>query len=508
MGKRAERIALRIIMGCAALLLLAGNGTMGQGPSADTAEIGYRFQQLRDQVDSAAYAARASWAEHVVLSWQLGRGRTPTPAEYRLVTAVAREQGLPRSAVLSAAIAGEAPAPTWAQLREFLDRTGPQDLRITPGMAREAARLEASPGGPARADEAVRLDGAPAPKRSEAVKGSIVYQHYYGYIHAHTSLSDGVGTPDQAFAQARGAGLDFLGITDHGEAMGTLPGDRWNTLRTAADAADDPGAFAALAGFEWSHPTFGHLNVMNTDDFTHALATQSLKVFGQWVVDRPDAFATFNHPGDYDLLGTEFAHLPKVALSFVVPVVGIEVWNRSGDLDDYYYQCLWTSCVDTYMGDANRKRWFLGALGGQDNHDASWGIQNPMRTVVLATELTRAGIVDAYKERRFYVTEDSDLMLEFTADGFPVGSRVQEESGLFRVVACDGGGDQFEEVRFHRDGIVIESRAVSGNCIDTTFDDSATSGFHNYTVIVRQTDDENLDGRNDEAISSPIWTLP
>ena len=39
---------------------------------------------------------------------------------------------------------------------------------------------------------------------------------YFGNLHSHTSLSDGSGTPDQAYRHARYiADIDFLAITEH-----------------------------------------------------------------------------------------------------------------------------------------------------------------------------------------------------------------------------------------------------------------------------------------------------
>jgi hypothetical protein len=42
------------------------------------------------------------------------------------------------------------------------------------------------------------------------------YNVYYGMLHSHTSISDGSGTPSEAYEYARfTAELDFFGIADH-----------------------------------------------------------------------------------------------------------------------------------------------------------------------------------------------------------------------------------------------------------------------------------------------------
>ena len=43
------------------------------------------------------------------------------------------------------------------------------------------------------------------------------YNVYYGQFHSHTEVSDGSGTPDDAYRYARDtAKLDFFSISDHG----------------------------------------------------------------------------------------------------------------------------------------------------------------------------------------------------------------------------------------------------------------------------------------------------
>ena len=78
----------------------------------------------------------------------------------------------------------------------------------------------------------------------------------------------------------------------------------------------------------------------------------------------------------------------------------------------------------------------------------------------------------------------------------------------FSVQAWDAGGDTFEEVRLYRDGNLLETRPASGRFVRVWFDDSSATGSRYYYVIVTQTDDSDGNGRNDEAISSPIWIDP
>ena len=46
------------------------------------------------------------------------------------------------------------------------------------------------------------------------------YGLYFGQLHAHTNLSDGTGTVEQAFEHAANVeNLDFLALTDHSNSF-------------------------------------------------------------------------------------------------------------------------------------------------------------------------------------------------------------------------------------------------------------------------------------------------
>jgi len=248
--------------------------------------------------------------------------------------------------------------------------------------------------------------------------------------------------------------------------------------------------------------------VLNTPDYTNAIFNFGITRLYDWISDRPEAFARFNHPGDYDYLFIEFLHLRPYA-DAILQMVGIETWNGNDSFDDYYYDGSWFRFFDySYWDVGNLRGWYLGALGGQDNHRRHWGTLNEFRTAVLvdvAEELTREQIVDAYLNRRFYATEDKNLYLDLRCQGYPMGARLSGVSRQFHVTAWDGSDDTFREVRLYRNGSLLQTRAVSDNSIEVTFTDPSPTGPAYYYVIVRQNDDNDGNGRNDEAISSPIW---
>jgi hypothetical protein len=459
-------------------------------------------------MDSSKSIAAMPWDEYIVLLYERLQQREPTPREFAVLCGLHDQIGLTPSAALSMVLRGDLLCPSYEQIRAFLAGKASVPF-VSDTHSREVARRLAR-----LCETADWMESEPVPSVEQEVKQleiepdppDIRYNVYFGYLHAHCGLSDGEGTPTEAYAHARDVGgLDFFALTDHGEFLLLWPwDDKYAQLRDAAEQANEPGRFAALYGFEWSNPLLGHINVINAEDFTDCLRDFSIPAVYRWLERRPEAFGRFNHPGDYDYTGQEFLHF-RLFPKAVPQMIGIELWNESLGFDTYYYRGSWTEDA-SFLDVANRNGWQLGALGAQDNHSANWGTRNDFRTAVHAEELTREAIVDAYRHRRFYTTEDKDLYLDFRCAGFPMGSRVQDAPRQFRVTASDGSGDAFEEVRLYKNGMLFETRPVQGIVVDETFEDASADSNDYYYVIIRQTDDNDHNGHNDEAISSPIWT--
>ena len=74
--------------------------------------------------------------------------------------------------------------------------------------------------------------------------------------------------------------------------------------------------------------------------------------------------------------------------------IAVELWNRNTD----YFTRKGDNGV-RYYDEALQKGWYIGAGGGQDNHDRSWGVKNQSRMAVMAETLSRESIIEALKER-------------------------------------------------------------------------------------------------------------
>ena len=483
------------------------NGSMRP---ADAETIRQMMDTIIDVLDSSNYGELVSWDEHVVLVYELTQRREPSHLEFFLLQALRDTIGMRRSTVLSVALRGERRNTTWAQCRDFVRRVRFSDFQVDSrvrGIARRLGAIQHT-----EIIEALRqMENAAdmtqpigQPQREPPVQG-IRYKTYFGYLHAHSNLSDGQGDPLEAYTYAQLYGdLDFFALTDHGEDLDIWPWeDKWEELVDAAEALNQPGTYTTLWGFEWSNPILGHISVLNTPDYTNAIFTPWITEFYDWLMDRPEGFGRYNHPGEYDGFSAEFLHMELHPVA-VPQMVGMETWNGNKSFDTYYYDGSWESSY-SYWDEGNRQGWYLGALGGQDNHHPDWGTHNDFRTAVLATGLSREQIIEAYRNRRFYATEDKDLYLDFRCQGYPMGSHLYGVERRFKVKARDKSGDTFKEVRLYRNGELVKTKTVSGRRIRVRFKDLSRTGHDYYYVIVQQNDDNDDNGRNDEAISSPIW---
>lgn len=479
-------------------------------PPADTASIRADMERVITFMDGPAYAKSVSDSEHIVLSYQWAQDRQPTPEEFIVLSGNHDYPLFKRSEILAVALRGNDPSLTWERCRQFLTKQNARDFRGSPETRTIAEELEKTSLLKIQESTSFKKSSLPAkskrnyPQETTSVPGE-TYNVYFGYVHAHSDLSDGSGTPEEAYAYARDEGhLDFFSLTDHAEQLQLWPWtNKWQRLKNAAEAVYAPGTFVSLWGFEWANPLVGHINVLNSNGLTSLLDSFFLPEFYAWLETEPEAFGTFNHPGNCDDFGAEFRHMAYFE-NAAQQIVGIETANGSDSFERYYYSEGWETSY-SYWDEGNLNGWKLGPVIGQDNHGPDWGTKNPWRTAVLARELTREAIIDAYRQRRFYATEDPGLRLDFRCAGYPMGSSLQNAAAEFTVEASTNKAAAFEAIRLFRNGELLKTQVVSGNPVQAVFSDPEYTESAYYYVIVTETVDTDNNGRNDEAISAPIW---
>ncbi len=286
-------------------------------------------------------------------------------------------------------------------------------------------------------------------------------------LHNHTLLSDGAGRPEDAFASMRAAGLDVAAITDHTHGAGvstrTIGEADWRRLGELADAADEPGAFVAVRGFEWTSPSLGHMNVWGGRHWTRPLPLAedgaswraavpfgplddpaAVAAFYDWLhADADgqgggaDALVSFNHPGrEYGRFGGF-----RFDRRIVEQVVGLEMFNRS---DDYLFERVDTGRVSPLV-ECLDAGWRVGLIGVTDEHTPHWGFPVGLgRTGIWARGRDRAAVREAMLRRRLFATRERglrvDAVVRAAGGSAPMGSRIEHDRGDLRFELDVHGG--------------------------------------------------------------------
>ncbi|MQA14738.1 MAG: hypothetical protein GEV09_11350 [Pseudonocardiaceae bacterium] len=273
-------------------------------------------------------------------------------------------------------------------------------------------------------------------ERSSRITRGTVLAH--ADLHNHTVLSDGDGDPAEAFPSMRDAGLDVAALTDHavrgasveGTGAGGTPWiglDRagWRRTGELASAHDQPGEFTAIRGFEWSHPHLGHVNAWFTEDFTDIVTDAAMAQLYGWLTGAgrsATALAGFNHPGREPGCFSGFRYHEAARDQ----VVSLEMFNRT---EDYLFEGVARGATSPLVAclDAG---WRTGLLGVTDEHGEDWGLtEGKGRAGLWVTELSRAGVAEALRARRFFATRVSGLRVDATANGARMGSVLRHRSG-------------------------------------------------------------------------------
>ncbi len=316
---------------------------------------------------------------------------------------------------------------------------------------------------------------------------------YFGRLHTHSGVSDLAASAEAVFAAAaQTENLDFLAITDHSDSFtngtsgqltldGSAISPEWAAGKIAAQAATTRD-FVGIYGYEMSWPQgqqLGHISTFSTPGFQtrdqqpYETLSTALPNYYDALAAVPGAIGMFNHPGS--LYGTfqDFAHYTKArdeVLHLVELGTGAEACTQ-------YIRAL-------------DQGWHLAPAGSSGES---------CRTVVLAEALTEAGIYDAIRSHRVYATEDPDLSITCTANGYPLGSRLKASDlgstlTLDILVTDPTDGSLCQAAVITQGGRVLEEKLLSGGA--GTFTLSPEPGY--YFLRVTQPD-------GSIAVTAPFW---
>jgi hypothetical protein len=315
------------------------------------------------------------------------------------------------------------------------------------------------------------------------------YNVYLGSFHGHSSASDGDNAPRDVFSWARDLtwskngvstrAFQFYILTDHAELTTS---SEYGNNRTLADQFNNEGTFVAMRGFEYSNPLNGHANVFETTGQKgwSIFNLTSNSAFYDWV-DTNNGIGQFNHPGDYGSF-SNFNFASRVSDNFrMMETANGSDRNSSGKFLGYYNTAL-------------AKGWKLAPTGNLDNHClCDYGV----RTGVLATSLSRAGIVDAMRARRVFSADDQYIEVRFSLGDHWMGEVVSVAPGSFAFDLSAISDETITKAELVVKGAVTSTATFNSSSISWRPTLNATSDTYAYVKVTEA--DGNV------AISAPIW---
>ncbi len=326
---------------------------------------------------------------------------------------------------------------------------------------------------------------------------------YFGQLHAHTDISNGAGSVEEAFQYASQVdGLDFFAVTDHSDSfdnadMGAIDADGadisadWAAGKQAAASVTN-GDFVGLFGFEMTWPEdkqLGHISTFNTpgwqtrDQADFENVPTALENYYKALTSVPGSVSQFNHPDD---IHGDFERFDHYSPQYDAAVSLLEVAGEDGVVDCGYY--------DRALDEG----WHVAPTNNQNNHNGQWGDASEARTVVLAKSLTEEALYAAMKDRRVYATQDSDLAIYYELNGTVMGSIIpKSESAAVTVFLSDPTDEAIGNVEVVTDGgavLVSEYVETPSQVLEL----SASCGHSYYYLRITQPD-------GDVAVTAPVW---
>lgn len=326
---------------------------------------------------------------------------------------------------------------------------------------------------------------------------------YFGQLHAHTDISNGAGSVEEAFQYASQVdGLDFFAVTDHSDSfdnadMGAIDADGadisadWAAGKQAAASVTN-GDFVGLFGFEMTWPEdkqLGHISTFNTpgwqtrDQADFENVPTALENYYKALTAVPGSVSQFNHP---DTVHGDFERFDHYSPQYDAAVSLLEVAGEDGVVDCEYYDL------------ALDKGWHVAPTNNQNNHKGQWGDASEARTVVLAKSLTEEALYAAMKDRRVYATQDSDLAIYYELNGTVMGSILpKSEEAEITVFLSDPTDEAIGNVEVVTDGgavLVSEYVETPSQVLELP----ASGGRSYYYLRITQPD-------GDVAVTAPVW---
>ena len=290
---------------------------------------------------------------------------------------------------------------------------------------------------------------------------------FWGDLHTHSLLYDGIGTPAEVYTCGRDvAQLDFQSVSEHSFFDPSM----WEHLVEAAEHFNRPGRFVAYIGYEARTSDFGDVNFY----FPTGRAAQPppAKFKGSYL--RYPLRRFIRSLGAIRAIAVPHQHLkprcdyPTGFQKAAMPL--IEVYSQWGNFEKAGRTFMPSgrltvqppqSIIHNLVSGLR-----FGLTAGSDNHACQAGYGKHMRheagfhgglTAVYARERTRKSIWTALLRRRCYATTGCRMILDFSVGGVRMGSSKKAPANPRQVRAIVHGQGPLKRVVVVRNGKEVKT---------------------------------------------------
>jgi len=329
---------------------------------------------------------------------------------------------------------------------------------------------------------------------------------YYGLLHAHSSFSDGVGSPDYAFAYSRDtAGLSFFAITDHTRNNNNLPDlngamseAQYQNLLNIAASFTEEGKFIAIAGQEWNAISKGgHINIYEANARCDVNNGDWDYLYNVWLKQHPEVqLLQFNHPSIGEFGDTYVSYYNDTLTLCEVTEANV---SYSGTDNKGTY----SDKLEAYLYLLNRG-WRIAPTMNEDNHNSNWGKQTTLITGVYAASLTKTNLFEALRSRRVFSSTDRNLKLFYKVNNYDMGQVLKDQTNAQIEIDVSDADDIISYIEIYKDKVggslptVYKTIYVNSSSYKDTIIDTAFDGVSYYLIKVIEQD-------GDYAIGAPVW---
>jgi hypothetical protein len=217
------------------------------------------------------------------------------------------------------------------------------------------------------------------------------------------------------------------------------------------------------------------------------------------ILSHPGSFCYFAHmqAADYNnLLNSPYNPLWDSA------IVGLGIRNGPAFSTDTSYSNPSTSNYLARYQDLLRKGYHVSVGMDHDNHYITFGRDSKERTVVLAQSLTRSDLMDAFRHRRFYASDDWNAKVNYTINSQVMGSITSSASNpMISITVNDPDPEATSSIQIWY--------GIPGSGVTATMLTSVTNNSSlNYTHVVPQGAKYYYYAEITQADGDKIWTAP